>query len=152
MAPERAHHARAKLQVTNALAEAIARSGLPCEAFVDGLGVRVDDKTVFEPDALVNCGDPVSPGSVLASNPIIVVEIVSPNSKRQDLQAKFLDYFRCPSIEHYLFVLLDKSVVLHHARGANGTIFTRIVTRPGILTLDPPGMEISADVILGQDA
>lgn len=56
MAPERAHNARVKLNVTNALATAIKNKGLSCETFVDSLGVRIDDKTVFEPDSLVNCG------------------------------------------------------------------------------------------------
>ena len=43
MAPERIAHARLKAEIWLALREAIAAKGLPCEALVDGAGVRIDD-------------------------------------------------------------------------------------------------------------
>ena len=51
MSPERAVHARTKYAVTRQLERGIGEAGLPCEALVDGMAVRVDDDTVFEPDA-----------------------------------------------------------------------------------------------------
>ncbi|MFZ1109413.1 MAG: hypothetical protein WAN43_13860 [Rhodomicrobium sp.] len=62
---------------------AIAAANLPCRAFVDGLGVKIDDETVFEPDALVNCGPPMRRGSLIAPNQVIVVEVISPTSARR---------------------------------------------------------------------
>ncbi|RAX29269.1 UNVERIFIED_CONTAM: Uma2 family endonuclease, partial [Escherichia coli] len=56
MAPERAGHARAKGRVYRARGAALARAGLDCEAFTDGMTVRIDTGTVYEPDALVRCG------------------------------------------------------------------------------------------------
>jgi Uma2 family endonuclease len=52
MAPERAEHVRAKRYIANALDAAIARAGMRCEAFVDGLAVAIDDHTSYRPDAL----------------------------------------------------------------------------------------------------
>ena len=79
MAPERMSHARAKSQAWLALRTAIATRGLPCEALPDGATVRVNDRTVYEPDALVRCGPPLPGDAIEATDPIIVVEVVSPD-------------------------------------------------------------------------
>lgn len=89
MAPERANHARAKYALVKALEAAIHHAGLPCEAFVDGLQIIVDDETVFEPDALVNWGEKVPRDSVTATNPVIVAEAISPSSERRDIAPSF---------------------------------------------------------------
>jgi Uma2 family endonuclease len=56
MAPERVEHARAKLAATLALRTGLLAGGLPCEAIIDGVAVRIDDLTVYEPDVIVRCG------------------------------------------------------------------------------------------------
>jgi Uma2 family endonuclease len=151
MAPERAQHADIKRRVANAFEEAIRAKGCNCQSFVDGLGVRIDDRTLFEPDALVNCGPRVPGDSLIAPNPVIVVEVISPHSRRQDLGAKFLDYFRHPAIEHYLVLLAARSSILHHRRGETGLIVTRIVNRSERLLLDPPGLDLAASDLFGAD-
>jgi Uma2 family endonuclease len=143
MAPERAEHVNAKAQVWRALADAIQRAGAPCKAFVDGLGVAVDAQTVYEPDALVNCGEPISPDAILATAPIIVVEVLSPSTRGVDKSVKLAGYFRVPGLVHYLVVDLDRHTVLHYRRGgADDPILLRIVTE-GAIRLDPPGLDLS---------
>ena len=56
MAPERAAHTRMKLRIARRLEDAVAQAGLPCEVFVDGMAVQVDETTVYEPDVLMRCG------------------------------------------------------------------------------------------------
>jgi Uma2 family endonuclease len=56
MSPERAVHARVRHAVCNAPAAAIAAAGLRCEAFPNRMTVRIDENTVYEPDALVRRG------------------------------------------------------------------------------------------------
>ncbi len=142
MSPERVGHARTKYRVQSALQRAIARSGLACEMLPDGITVRVDDSTAYEPDALVQCGDPMSDESVEATAPIIVVEVVSPSSRSIDTNRKLSGYFRVPSIMHYLVVDPAAPIVIHHRRGDDGTIATRIVAT-GSLDLDPPGLSLA---------
>ncbi len=110
----------------------------------------VDDETVFEPDALVNCGERVPRDSIIAPSPIIVVEVISPSSERRDLGAKFLDYFRVPSIMHYLVVHLERRFILHHRRGEGNTIITSVV-QDGKLSLNPPGLEIAVADVFGEE-
>lgn len=78
MGAERAAHARTKTRVYNRLERQIAERALPCEAFLDGMAVRVDEATVFEPDALVRCGAPIPGDTILIEDPIIVLEVASP--------------------------------------------------------------------------
>jgi Uma2 family endonuclease len=141
MAPERASHATAKLNAVVALRNAIAARDLPCRAFPDGMALRIDDRTVYEPDALVRCGSPLPGDAIEVVDPVIVVEVVSPSSRGVDRGVKLASYFLLPSLRHYLIVDTDKRVVIHHHRGAEGRIEVRVL-HDGPLTLDPPGLAI----------
>jgi Uma2 family endonuclease len=77
--------------------------------------------------------------TVKLTDPVIVVELVSPSSRTRDHQDKLIDYFRLESVRHYLIVRPEDLVVVHHRRNDDGTILTRIV-RDGDLQLDPPGL------------
>jgi Uma2 family endonuclease len=81
MAPERVHHAVVKRNAMIALHNAIGARGLSCQALPDGVSVRVNDRTVYEPDALVRCGPPPPGEAVEVSDPVVVVEVVSPSSR-----------------------------------------------------------------------
>ncbi len=143
MAPEKADHARTKASVWSALKSAIKRAGAPCEAFIDGLAVRIDGSTVYEPDALVNCGPRVPGGSTTATNPIIVVEVLSPLTDAMDHGDKLIDYFSVASIQHYLLVHPVKKVVIHHRRGDGAAIVTTMHS-DGEIALNPPGLTVPA--------
>jgi Uma2 family endonuclease len=148
MSPERAQHVRVKSRVWAALDRAIRAQGLPCEALADGMSVEIDEDTDYEPDAVVNCGPPVSNDAIAAPNPVIVVEVVPPSTESIDLADKLADYFRVPSIEHYLiFRARRREVIHHHRRGAE--IVTRVINL-GTVALDPPGISIDlADIYPG---
>ena len=149
MSPERMNHGRAKSQAWLALRLAIAARGLVCEAHPDGATVRIDDRTVYEPDALVRCGPPLPGDAVETDDPVIVVEVVSPSSRGIDKGAKLAGYFSLPSVRHYLIVDTDQRVVIHHHRVEDGRIESRIL-REGPLTLDPPGLTIEVrDIYAG---
>jgi Uma2 family endonuclease len=147
MAPERALHNRVKAAVIRALEDAIARDRLPCIAFTDGMTVVIDDEHAREPDAAVQCGVPFDPTSTVLEAPLVVVEITSPSSERDDTGEKLVEYFSVPSIQHYLIVNLTKKAVIHHARGPGGDFSTHIATS-GEIRLMPPGMTITVADLL----
>jgi Uma2 family endonuclease len=142
MSPEGAGHAEMKAAVHAALLASIRARGLACYALPDGMTVRIDDATAYEPDALVYCGSKLSPSAVEVANPMVVVEVLSPSTRHIDLSAKLADYFRLPSIAHYLIVDPGRPRIVHHARAIGGTILTRIVSE-GSVRLDPPGLEFA---------
>ena len=142
MAPERVEHTRAKQHIWRRCAEAIEASKLPCEAFVEGPSVTVDETTTYEPDVLVRCGAPLPAGTVKLADPVIIVEVQSPSTSSRDVGPKLMDYFRLPSLRHYLIVRVENRTVVHHERGENGIILTRIV-RDGPIMMDPPGITLA---------
>jgi Uma2 family endonuclease len=75
-------------------------------------------------------------------DPLILVEVVSPSSKARDSGGKRGDYFRLPSLRHYLIVKTENRAIIHHERDTAGAITTRII-RDGPIRLDPPGIELT---------
>ena len=104
-----------------------ARAASPARPMPDGMAVRIDDRTVYEPDALVRCGPPLPGDAIEVNDPVIVVEVVSPSSRGVDRGVKLASYFSLPSVRHYLIVDTDKRVVIHHRRGDEGRIEVRIL-------------------------
>jgi Uma2 family endonuclease len=80
------------------------------------------------------------------TNPVVVVEVVSPSRRGIDAGAKLASYFMLPSVRHNLIVDTYKRVVIHHRRGEDGRIEARIL-RDGPLTLDPPGLAMDVGEI-----
>jgi len=148
MSPEGAGHAERKAAVHAALVAGIRARRLPCYALPDGMTVRIDKATAYEPDALVYCGDKLASHAVELANPVILVEVLSPSTSRIDASAKLAGYFRLPSVAHYLIVDPDERLIIHHARGPDDTILTHIV-REGRIALDPPGLELAIEDIYG---
>jgi Uma2 family endonuclease len=142
MAPERSAHALTKAHVWRRLAETVEAAGLPCDVYPDGMAVEVDAHSVYEPDAVVRCGSRLPDSAVKLNDPVIVVEVLSPSTRARDSGAELVDYFRLPSVLHYLIVRTEDHAIIHHARNADGTILTRII-REGTLQLDPPGLTVT---------
>jgi len=142
MAPERARHAEVKFTVQAALLAAIRRAGLRCHMLPDGMTVRVSEHTAHEPNAFVYCGEKLPDSALEVPNPLILVEVLSPSTRHIDASAKLAGYFSLDSVHHYLIVDPEAPPVIHHARGENGVIATRIA-REGSLRFDPPGLELA---------
>jgi Uma2 family endonuclease len=142
MAPETVAHLEAKIAIFDALRAAVRGRGIDCHVLPDGATVRVDSVTAFEPDALVYSGQRLPPSAIEIPNPVIVVEVLSPSTQRIDSTLKLAGYFRLPSVFHYLIADPGQRSVVHHARGPNGTIVTKIITE-GSIVLDPPGLKLA---------
>jgi Uma2 family endonuclease len=147
MAPERWVHARLKARIWRALDRELITAGLPCQAAPDGMTVEVDDSTDYEPDALVNCGPPIPDDATAAPNPVVIVEVLSPGTASLDAGGKLADYFRLPSVQHYLLVRPGRPEVIHHRR--IGTRIETLIVNQGNVMLDPPGIALSIAEIYG---
>jgi Uma2 family endonuclease len=144
---ERAQHWELKGAIFVALREAVARAGLACHAVPDGASVRLADDRLVEPDALVYCGAKVLRTFLEVSNPVIVVEVLSPTTRRFDLGDKLQGYFSLPGLHHYLVIDPDRTRPVHYQRGPGNVIEPHIVTGPR-LQLDPPGLDIDMTEVL----
>jgi Uma2 family endonuclease len=115
--------------------------------FTDGMTVVIDEEHAREPDAAVQCGVAFDANTMILEAPLIVFEITSPSSERDDSGEKLVEYFSVPSIHHYLIVNPTKKVVIHHARSEGGDISTRIASS-GEVDLTPPGMRVPVAELL----
>ena len=106
------------------------------------MAVRVDERTSYEPDAMVACGPRPAPDALAIDDPKIIVEVLSPSTAALDHGRKLSDYFSLQSVEHYLILDPDRRVAIHHKRGQGDAIETRVVAE-GALRFDPPGLEVA---------
>lgn len=109
-------------------------------AAVDGLVVKVDANTAFEPDVVVYAGPRMQRGEIVVPKPVIVVEVLSPSTARRDLTQKLAGYFRVASIEHYVIADPDAQELIYYRRQGEG-IAPPIILKDGVLRFDPPGIE-----------
>ncbi len=101
-------HSRLQANVTRELG--VALRGKPCVVLTSDAKVRIDetDRTTY-PDASVVCGPRVT--STLdrnaVTNPIVLVEVLSEATERDDRGEKFAHYRRLSSLEEYVLVSQD---------------------------------------------
>lgn len=141
MAPERASHNLRKGAARDAMRRAVRKAGLTsCQIFGNGMTVSVEDSD-FEPDALLRCG-PLLPGDATkVSDPLVLVEVLSPDSGTRDRATKLRAYFKLPSVQHYLIVWPDEKRIVRHSRMPDDRVATQIFAS-GEIRLDPPAIVV----------
>jgi len=144
MAPELVLHNRIKGEIYIALRAAIAAGKLPCEVMTDGVTVRIDEHTAYEPDALIYCGDRLPGHTMIVPNPVVIAEVLSPTTAHTDTSAKLIGYFKLPSVSHYLIIDPNARTLTHYTRDS-----TPRVLDGGPLRLDPPGIDLTVEDLLG---
>lgn len=144
MASERVGHVRVKSALWLALRRAIATAGVPCEAFGDGMTVETGEND-FEPDAVVSCGERLGNDEIAVPSPVIIAEVLSPETRTVDTGLKLASYFVLPSLMHYLVIDPRKPLIIHYSR-LSGRIEATLI-HAGAVSMDPPGIAITIDEI-----
>jgi len=144
MAPERASHNLRKGSARDALRRALSAAGLvSCQVFGDGMIVQVEDSD-FEPDAMLRCGPRVPGDATKVADPLVLVEVLSPDSGTRDRATKLRAYFKLPSVQHHLIVWPEEQRIVRHSRARNDDIATLVFTS-GEIALDPPGITVTVE-------
>ena len=80
------------------------------------------------------------------SDPVVIIEVISPSTEREDRGRKKFDYFATPSIRQYAIVEQDERLIDLYTR--TGDRWTdEIVEEDAVLKLPSIGVEVSLDVI-----
>jgi Uma2 family endonuclease len=144
MAPERAAHNLRKPAACNALRRGVQHAGLTsCQTFADGMTIPIENSD-FIPDALLRCGARVLGDATKVSDPLVLVEVLSPDSGTRDRATKLRAYFKLPSVQHYLIVWPDEPRIVRHSRLPNDQIATQVFLS-GDIQLDPPGITVTVE-------
>ena len=142
-------HLRTKKWIVTVLDRAVERAGLAFYVMPDGATVRIAPRTAYEPDALVAPLPMPDDAALEISNPVIVVEVLSPGSIKRDLADKVVGYFKVTSIAHYLVLDPVEKQIIWHRRGKGGGLATPEVLSEGSVRLDPPGIEFAVSDVFG---
>jgi Uma2 family endonuclease len=147
MAPGSMAHTLIKSNAGRLLGNALAQTG--CRALVDGAIVEVEGSSLI-PDVVVTCGE-LDFATPRVDDPIIIVEVLSPWSEKDDTGRKLTLYLKIPSLRHYLMIDQERWQIVHHKRRDDlGGAFLTTIAPPDPVRLDPPGIEISlADLYEG---
>ncbi len=140
-------HQEAVMALYRLFYSAIRDAKLPLFVGAQGVTVKADDWTAFEPDVVVFSGR-MAKTDIIAPNPVIVGEVLSPSTARKDLTVKLARYFDVPSIEHYLIADWEESELIHHRREGGG-LAKPVILCDGVLRLDPPGLRLDIAEIFG---
>lgn len=120
-------HAAVAVNVIVALSALLA--GRPCRATSSDQRVHVlETDALLYPDVTVVCGRFEFSGSdrYSVTNPVLVVEVLSPPTVSYDRGAKFEHYIRVPSLVDVLFVDPDRRMVSLHTRQGKSWLRTDI--------------------------
>ena len=120
MAPERTRHGEVKFAGSWRLSRD-PEAGLPCHMHADGCAPTRGAGYRAQINVLV-CRTQAPGRSDQVPNPVIVVEVSSPSTRKIDTTLKLAGYFRLASVEHYLIVDPNGPPVIHHQRQADDTI------------------------------
>lgn len=72
---------------------------------------------VFYPDVSVHCEQPLEAKAATGKAPVMIVEVLSPSTRRYDLSTKRKEYFFIPSLRHYLLLDSERVEAMLYSRG-----------------------------------
>lgn len=101
-------HSRLVARMSYLLQQAL--EGKPCNVFSPDGRVRIEatNRSTY-PDVSVVCGkvEPASDDSHSITNPVVLVEVLSDTTEKDDRGSKFAHYRRLPSLREYVLVTQD---------------------------------------------
>lgn len=95
--------------------------GKPCRTFISDMKVKLrydGEETVYYPDVMVDCSG-LAPDAVVATDPTVVVEVLSPSTERTDRREKWFLYRNIPALQEYLLIDQSRAEVTVFRRSAH---------------------------------
>jgi Uma2 family endonuclease len=142
-----AAHARIQANLITALVGRLR--GKPCQAMGSHLKIAVAGRIRY-PDAFVVC-TPIPNKAKVVTDPVVVFEVLSDSTAREDLFTKNAEYRATPSILHYVILEQTEAAAVVFSRKGEDWV-SEILTDDGVLHMPEIGIEIPlAELYLGID-
>ena len=109
--------------------------GTSCQVFAETMKAQLADSVLY-PDVMVTCGTAVAGDEQAITDPLLVIEVLSPSTKGYDKRDKFILYRSLASLREY--VLIDpalRQVEVFTLASAGAWMFTD-QTREDTLSLE----------------
>lgn len=109
MAGESKNHNRLAVDTGSKLNDRLFGFG-DCEAFVEGIKVRVSPTRYYYPDVVVSCSEPIADeDAYIIEDPILIVEVLSKTTSRNDRVEKMNAYQNVPGLREYAIIAQDRT-------------------------------------------
>jgi len=118
-----------------------------CELFDENVLTELTEgKKYVYPDIVVSC-DPDDTDPLIVKSPTIIIEILSPSTKKYDKTVKSFAYQRIPSIQQCIFVAQDSVEIKSFERSGSQWILTTLESLEDTLDIPYLNLKVSlADV------
>jgi Uma2 family endonuclease len=114
------------------------------------LAVQVE-RIYYYPDVMVTC-EPLNGAELAATQPLLVVEVLSDSTQRTDHEAKLMVYRNIRSLRHYLIVHQNERLVEWHYRTQADGWQRTYVQSEGNIEIEQLGVTLTlAEIYAGTD-
>ena len=132
--------AHAAVQRNLAIAIGGRLRGKPCQFFGSDLKIQVAEGHIRYPDGMIVCS-PVNRSATVVYDPVVVFEVLSPSTTRNDRIVKAREYQATPSVQRYVMLEQDGVSATIYAR--SGQTWTHeILVADSILALPEIGVSL----------
>lgn len=115
--------------------------GKPCRPRGPDMKVETGGKYRY-PDAVVTC-TPVPPNATVIAEPVVVFEVLSKRTARDDRTVKLLEYQSLPSLRRYVMLEQDQALATVITRMGTGTGWSlELLRADAVLPMPEIGVEL----------
>ncbi len=136
------NHSAISSNTNYTLKNALRSENNKCRVFSSDLKIKVEkSNSIFYPDGMVICGKPTysENRTDMVTNPILIIEVLSPSTENFDRGKKFQKYRTIPSFKEYVLISQKQAKVevwykedfdlwrISHAYGLEGIVKLRSI-------------------------
>ncbi len=124
--------------------------GSPCETYTSDMRVRITPpRRYLYPDVVVVCGDAEFDDDAVdtLTNPLVIVEVLSPSTENYDRTTKRAWYRRIESLQEYVLVSQDSPHVERYVKRDEGWALTDTDGLEATIRLESIGCELALSEI-----
>jgi Uma2 family endonuclease len=114
--------------------------GQSCQPFIADVQVKAGSR-YFYPDVMVLCDPDDADTPYIKHAPTVIVEVLSPTTRKTDITIKKIAYLNLPSLQEYVLIEQDKCEVVVFRRNEGWTSTYYIIG--DVITLDSIDISIS---------
>ena len=100
-----------------------------------------EEEAFYYPDGMIICG-PISGDAFFTDSPSVILEVLSPSTRRNDETQKLRDYLTIPSLQTYIMAEADSPLLVLHRREGEGFRREMIAGLDAVLELPEVGISI----------
>ena len=120
-------------------------AGKPCFPTGSDFKLRVPlgqgEEAFYYPDGMIICV-PLPGDALFTDSPSVILEVLSPHTRRNDETQKFRDYLTVPTLETYILAEADEPFLTLHRRDGAGFRRETLSGMDSILELPEAGISI----------